>query len=570
MKTLIKFSSLFLFLFLFAGTGFSQHETLQPKPLTLSGSKGQVKSATNFDLPIILWGGDLLTILTQQEGFFSQAGLNISLYREDVLEKQANDVLTGRTPYLRGTLAMVNLATDALLKKGVELEVIYQLTWSAGGDAMVVRPGKNIKNIKKVALQLYGPHMDYAAKLFRDAGRLNDVQFVYYKELTFPTYDSKGKIVDPVTAFLNDKTLDAVMCIIPDALLLTSGGTGTGKDNSVKGAKILLSTKSASRIIADVYATRKDYKNANPDKVNLFVNALMKGEESLRDLKKSKGAKWTKLLSFSSSMLFDTPTMAAETEGLLGDCEFAGFNGNVSFFTGTGTTRNLKNLNSEIQSSFKSMGLIAGSFSLNSGNLDYNSLASGLKYASVKEEKPKYNVDKVQKVVENKISSESENWDEEGTLFSFEIYFEPNQVDFNGKEYEKSFKKVIEMAQTYYGALLIIEGHTEPTGIKRAEDSGTPKKEVEQMKQVAKNQSLERAEQVKNYVLSYAKKIGLKVDHSQFIPAGLSINSPKFSVEEIKSMKGKDFDRAKRMWEENRRVVFRVKQMETESSDFDF
>jgi hypothetical protein len=63
-----------------------------------------------------------------------------------------------------------------------------------------------------------------------------------------------------VSAFAADDKLDAVMAISPDALKLTSNGTvGTGSEGSVKGAHMLLSTKTASRIIADVYAVRKDY-----------------------------------------------------------------------------------------------------------------------------------------------------------------------------------------------------------------------------------------------------------------------------------------------------------------------
>ena len=55
------------------------------------------------------------------------------------------------------------------------------------------------------------------------------------------------------------------MAIIPDALNLTSGGdSGTGAAGSVKGAKILLSTKTASRVIADVYAVRSDYLEGQP------------------------------------------------------------------------------------------------------------------------------------------------------------------------------------------------------------------------------------------------------------------------------------------------------------------
>ena len=68
--------------------------------------------------------------------------------------------------------------------------------------------------------------------------------------------------------------------IIPDALALTSSGTiGTGAEDSVKGARILLSTKTANRIIADVYAVRSDYFESNRAEVEKFVQGLIQGEE---------------------------------------------------------------------------------------------------------------------------------------------------------------------------------------------------------------------------------------------------------------------------------------------------
>src|ERR671918_714742 len=46
--------------------------------------------------------------------------------------------------------------------------VIYQLTWSSGGDALVVKSGvrfaKELKG-KTVAVQAYGPHVDYLSKI---------------------------------------------------------------------------------------------------------------------------------------------------------------------------------------------------------------------------------------------------------------------------------------------------------------------------------------------------------------------------------------------------------------------
>jgi ABC-type nitrate/sulfonate/bicarbonate transport system substrate-binding protein len=76
---------------------------------------------------------------------------------------------------------------------------------------------------------------------------------------------------------LSGGDIDAAFVIIPDALALTSQGTvGTGAEDSVKGAKILLSTKTADRIISDIYAVRRDYFEKNREKVKGFVKALLK------------------------------------------------------------------------------------------------------------------------------------------------------------------------------------------------------------------------------------------------------------------------------------------------------
>ena len=237
---------------------------MQAEPLSQLVSTN-LKPVTNTGIvkvPMITWGGDIATILGEMDGIYKSNGLTVSLFKEDDFKKQVQMCLNGETPYLRGTLGMINSAAEAFKGSGTELVVIYQLTWSTGGDAMVVRDGKNLKNIKKIALQMYGPHMDYAANLFNKAGRMNQVEFKWMANLTISDKQA-GKAVDPVTAFQEDASLDAAMCIIPDALLLTSNGTiGTGSEGSVKGASILLSTKTASRIICDVYAVRKDYFDA--------------------------------------------------------------------------------------------------------------------------------------------------------------------------------------------------------------------------------------------------------------------------------------------------------------------
>jgi outer membrane protein OmpA-like peptidoglycan-associated protein len=77
------------------------------------------------------------------------------------------------------------------------------------------------------------------------------------------------------------------------------------------------------------------------------------------------------------------------------------------------------------------------------------------------------------------------------------------------------------------------------------------------MEQQAKNLSLSRARAVRGSFLQYCKKKGLTLDESQFVAVGMGIANPKFSP-----------PRTKQEWAANRRVVFRIKQVEAELTEF--
>ena len=115
-------------------------------------------SKTVVKVALIAWGADMQTILangngrtTQQGSIFQTKGLNLELYREDVFEDQVRAYLEGETPFLRGTLGMINMAAEVANRSPLtKLNVIYQLSWSAGGDALVVKD-----NIRPTNLSFY-------------------------------------------------------------------------------------------------------------------------------------------------------------------------------------------------------------------------------------------------------------------------------------------------------------------------------------------------------------------------------------------------------------------------------
>lgn len=549
-----------------------EYVTVQPLQNIVSASARPVSTSGKLELPLITWGGDVATIHAVDKGFLKNEGLDVELVTENNFPKQVEAVLTGRTPYLRATMGMVQAAAEVFQREGLELVVIYQLTWSTGGDAMVVRPGikgpKDLKG-KTIALQLYGPHMDYVANILSSARvPVSSVEFKWLKELTLPTYDTRGKVVDPVNAFLEDDDLEAAMCIIPDALNLTSGGEGgTGAAGSVKGAQILLSTKTASRVIADVYAVRGDYLKAHRSAVEKLVRALMKGQEDFAELyatKAARRAEFQQLMTRSADLLLGSPQATPDVEALLGDCEFVGHPGNVAFFTGKGTTRNLSNLSKEIRTSYAQMGLAKSQVALASASWDYGALGQGLKNAAAvaaaappPPAAPRFDPGRVAARVEQKIAVEPTTWAEEGTLFQIEINFEPNQSVFSSSQYAGDFQEALKIAQTYGGSLIVIEGHSDPLGILKARQKGESSAVVRQIEQQAKNLSLERARAVRESFLGYTKKQSFVLDESQFVAVGLGITTPKFNP-----------PRTKDEWAANRRVVFRIKQIEAELTEF--
>jgi ABC-type nitrate/sulfonate/bicarbonate transport system substrate-binding protein/outer membrane protein OmpA-like peptidoglycan-associated protein len=513
---------------------------------------------------VITWGGDVSLVYGVQEGLFRAQGLDVTLHLENDFAQQVQAVLDGKTPYLRGTMGMINAAAEVFKAAGTDLVVIVQLTWSTGGDTMTVRPSIRTPNDlrgKRIALQLYGPHMDYMANILGNAGiRPAQVTLRWLKELTLPTYDTQGAIVDAVSAFAADEAVDAVMAISPDALKLTSGGSvGTGAEGSVKGARVLVSTKTASRIIADVYAVRKDYFDSQRTQVQKFVYAVLQSQEALNELlvnKSSQQAKYRQLLAKSADLLLGAPQATADVESMLGDCEFVFHAGNVAFFTGVGTTRTLTTLTEEIQPAFIDMGLMTTRVPLQSAGWDYNQLATGLKHTRAIAS-AKFDPGRAQQAVEKQLAIEPGAWETEGTLFVIEIAFDPNQSVFAEDRYAKDYQKALQVAQTYGGALVVIEGHSDPLGILQAQQKGERTEVLDQMRQVAKNLSLARANAVRSSFMQYGKDHGISVDQSQFIAIGRGVEAPKFNP-----------PRTKEEWAANRRVRFVIKQVESELSEF--
>ena len=534
---------------------------------------GNVAIGGTTEVPLITWGGDIATIYangnaknTASGSIFADQGLRLNLVREDYFPNQVERYLSGQSPYLRGTVGMINMArsvTDS--DDRTKLVGIYQMTWSTGGDALVVKDNiQTAKDLcgKTIAVQAYGPHVDYLSRVVTDAcGSVKNVTIKWTRDLTGDQ--------SAVEAFRSDDSVDAAFVIIPDALALTSGGNvGTGAEDSVRGAEILMSTKTANRIIADIYAVRADFLKSNPEEVAKFVHGLMLGEEAIRDLfKRKSGREYTDTLRASATILLDAAAATADVEGLYADCTYVGYAGNTTFFTDRTAPRRFDALNGEIQTAFMGLGLLNSKATVPHAGFDYNDLKRGLT-RTVAAEASQFDPTVVQRTVARR--------QEQGTLgdsevFNIEIFFAPNQNTFSADQYRADFDKAIDLASAYGGAIITVEGHSDVTeyliAVRGHPKKGTPPAPPvvqQRTKTAAKNLSFSRATAVRDAVIGYASGKGVSLDPNQFTPIGHGVTNPNTGMCGGHPCPPKN----KEEWLSNMRVVFRIITVEAESDAF--
>ncbi len=568
-----------------------------------------------LSVPFITWGGDVATFLanggleTQADSEFARLGLKLKLTPGDDFPGQVKDYLSGKTPFLRGTMRMLGQASEVLAKDPRTKPVVFlQLSWSAG-DHLVAREGlKTLNDLRRegkkvrIACQQGGPHVGLlydsldAAKINRD-----EVEVVWVADLTGDA--------GPAEAFRKDATIDACCVITPDMIGLTGGydAVGSGAEGTVKGAHVLNSTRDMSRSIADVYAVRSDWLEGHAEVVQKFTAGYLKATQDLvrmrREFEQSQKMTdgYRKLLTMAQQIFGQEvlPTLEIDGHGLLLDCAFVGLPGQVSFFRDRG---NLSGFESKMGAALDlatSWGYARFRSGFEPSPLDYREVAklAGLKY---EEAQSQGGIE----VGADGLFPGSDVLDDR-TIVSFTIKFQPNQPDFSADRYGAEFNRAIQAASTFGNAVIVIRGHADPTKalidmikggmakgiIKRTGQTGNFRyfvngKEVDLAEtervlrlietgafdsdeykprdtvKAALNLSLARAEAVKQSLIDFAKQQNVNLDANQLQPTGAGVGEPLIA-------KPANFNEAL----ENMRVEFRIVRVPAEAlpeSDFAF
>ena len=574
-----------------------------------SGPQGAKKTV---QVPYIFWGGDIATFLangdlkTKPGSGYEQMGLDMQLVPGDDFVGQVRDYISGKSPMLRGTMHMIGLAGEVLgADPRTKPVIVLQLSWSAGDHIVAKKGVKNLNELKgkKIACQQGGPHVGLLYDSLAAAGlNREDVEIVWTKDITGPE--------GPATAFKNDASIDACCVVTPDMIGLTSGldATGTGAEGTVEGAHVVNSTVQMSRSIADVYAVRRDWYDANKDWVQKFVAGHLKATEQLVAMRKAFGESgklgkdYEQILSMSQRIFGKEvlPTLEADVHGLLLDCGFVGLPGQIAFFKQKSNASGFEEVMSRSINLATQWKYAKARSGFEPNDFDYKKLAElgGVPYVEPT------NVERFNSSAESAEMFLGENLDA-NTIVSFSINFEPNEQTFSSDRYGAEFLRALKQASQFGNAAVVIRGHADPSktlmdliragtakgiiqqngtqGNYRYFMNGKPldlsrtKEVVDLIKngsfgggsndpsvtmQAALTLSLARAEAVKKSLENYAKDSGITIDLSQIVPVGAGIMEPLIP-------KPRNIDEAK----ENMRVEFRIVKVNPEAltpTDFNF
>ena len=355
---------------------------IDPEPMAqqIKTAVGEVDSSSPTQVPIITWGGELVSIFangnsltTQENSLMAQAGLNIKLVKQDVFQEQVKDYMSGRSPYLRCTIGMCNQALDIInADPRTRPVIIHQLTWSRGGDTLVAK-GKamQVKDLKgkTIAVQAYGPHVDFMTTVLEQAGlSTNDVTLKWLPELTLHPDSPPQALTEP--------DIDAAFMIIPDAFPITSGRrVGTGEKDSIAGARMIISTMYARRVIADVYVVRSDYLEQYPQEVKKFVGALTRAGQQVPKLMKDLSSdEKMQLVSAAGDILLGDKEAIPDIEEMFYDAQFVTVEDNINFLQNADYPHNADVLNKRVQQSFNELGLISTQAEIQKAQWNYSEL----------------------------------------------------------------------------------------------------------------------------------------------------------------------------------------------------
>src|SRR5262245_46701462 len=346
------------------------------------------------------------------------------------------------------TLDMIPLFLEGLRKDTrVMPRVFQQIDWSNGGDGIVVRDTiRTMADVrgKTMVLAQNSPSHYFLLNALINAG-------VQPAEIDFKfTQDA----FQAAAAFNADKRIAGVVSWAPDIYNL----------EKVKGNKILVTTGTANKLIADVWFARADFAKDNPDVMEGITRGIFDAMIDLGD--QGNRQKVAKLMAAGYSI------PESDALGMLGDAHSTNYAENREFFLNQNNPTNFERTWATAYFLYKKINAVTEQTPFDQV-MDFSviqKIGAEAKYASQKNE---YNVH-FAPASAGTVAGEKD----EILTKTVVIHFFPNSWDLNkkitrtadnGKEVEELYdpnvgfvvEEVGKLAGQFGAARIVIEGHTD-------------------------------------------------------------------------------------------------------------
>ena len=376
--------------------------------------------------------------------------------------------------------------------------VFQQVDYSNGGDGIVVR--ENIKTVKdlagkKLVLAQNSPSQFFALNMLVSGGlQPGDVEMIY-------TDDA----FQAAAAFSSQKEIAGAVSWAPDIYNLAEA----------KGNRMLVTTKTANRLIADIWFARADFAKDHPDKIEAIVRGIF---DAMAELK-SESAK----VKAAELMAAGYNIPASDTLAMLGDAHSTNWAENYQFFVNRNNPANFERIWKQAYYLYRRIGSITSPAVSFDQVMDFSiiqKLAAEPKYSNSK--------DDYTKPLPAKTISEIRAENEEILTNTIVIHFFPNSWDLRktvlrhleNKDVEELYDpsvdlvldEVATLAKQFGAARIVIEGHSD----------GSMKGKIPS--ELVKELSLERARAVKNEIVEK-----FKFDDGRFAVDGVGWDRPSDS-----------------------------------------
>ncbi len=400
------------------------------------------------------------------------------------------------------TLDMVPLFMEGFVDKlgqprdsRVMPRIYQQIDWSNGGDGIVARESiKTVKDLrgKKVILAQNSPSHYFLLNMLVSGGvQPSEVNMVF----TTTAFEAAA-------AFNSQKDAAAAVSWAPDIYNLAG----------VQGNRMLVTTQTANKLIADVWFARADFAKDHRDKLVAITRGIFDSMEELK--KEDKKAECAKLMAEG----YNIP--ASETIKMFGDAHNTNWAENFQFFMNQNNPTNFERVWSQAYYLYRQIGAITHQPVSFDKVMDYSIIDELGKDPKYRNQKDEYEVHLAPKGV-SQIHAESD----EILTNTIVIQFYPNSWDVYKRVNREEDGKVVEvlydpnvdnvldevakLAGQFGAARIIVEGHTDSSRKGQVPES------------MVKELSLNRANSVREALVNK-----YKMDPNRFAASGMGWDVP--------------------------------------------